>query len=58
MSTTGRERRHGVWPASGTCTPAQRSLRHDSLGYRAAFFRYIEAGATPVEWLARVQRLP
>ena len=44
-----------VWPVSGTYTPAQRALLNYILEYRAAFFRYIKAGVTPDEVLARAR---
>jgi Xaa-Pro aminopeptidase len=44
-----------MWPVSGTYTPAQRTLANFILEYRAAFFRYIKAGVTPDEVLARAR---
>jgi Xaa-Pro aminopeptidase len=44
-----------MWPVSGTYTPAQRTLATFILEYRAAFFRYIKAGVTPDEVLARAR---
>jgi Xaa-Pro aminopeptidase len=44
-----------MWPVSGVHTPAQRALAGFILEYRAAFFRYIKAGVTPDEVLARAR---
>jgi len=44
-----------MWPVSGTFTPAQRTLANVILAYRDAFFRYIKAGVTPDEVLARAR---
>jgi Xaa-Pro aminopeptidase len=44
-----------MWPVSGSYTPAQRALANFILEYRAAFFRYIRAGVTPDEVLARAR---
>lgn len=45
-----------MWPVSGRYTDAQRTLAKFILDYRAAFFRYIKAGVTPEDVLARARR--
>jgi Xaa-Pro aminopeptidase len=44
-----------MWPVSGRYTAEQRTLATFILDYRQAFFRYIRAGVTPEEVLARAR---